>query len=103
MNEYIRSVVTAKEAISLGIVETLYGAFQTFHVRPLFVRISAKRCEPGGSAKMPRNCAAHSRDCQGSESDAAGLGWVPSLPRRQSSGRTIISVAGDLRVLCLRT
>ncbi len=36
VNEHIRSIVSAKESISLGIVKPLDGAFQTFHGRPLF-------------------------------------------------------------------
>src|SRR5208283_1295836 len=36
VNEYIRSIVAAEEAVSLGVVEPLYRAFQSFHVRPSF-------------------------------------------------------------------
>src|ERR1035437_8006580 len=49
MNEHIRSIVTAEEAVSFGVVEPLHGALQTFrHVRPLFLANS-----PGKGA-IPR-------------------------------------------------
>jgi hypothetical protein len=44
MNEYVRSIITAKETVTLGIVEPLDGAFQSIHVRPpLFCGISKRR------------------------------------------------------------
>jgi hypothetical protein len=43
MNEYVRSIVAAEEAVSLGVIEPLDGAFQTFHVLPLFPALSPER------------------------------------------------------------
>jgi len=52
MNEYIRSIVAAEEAVSLGVVEPLDGAFQTFHVRPLFLAdFPLKGAIPGARKK----------------------------------------------------
>lgn len=34
VNEYVRAIVSAKEAVSLSVVEPLDSAFQTFHVPP---------------------------------------------------------------------
>src|SRR6202051_673413 len=39
MDENIGSIVTAEESVSLGVVEPLDGAFQTFHARPLFLHV----------------------------------------------------------------
>ena len=52
MDENIGSIVTTEEAVSLGVVEPLDGAFQTFHVRPLFPRVSQQTAIPKG----PRKC-----------------------------------------------
>jgi hypothetical protein len=38
VNKNIRSIVAAEEAVSFGVVEPLDSAFQTFHLRPLFLR-----------------------------------------------------------------
>src|SRR5258708_28823684 len=52
VNENIRSIVAAEEAVTLGVVEPLDGAFQTFHVRPpLFLRIPLKRRDSRGPQK----------------------------------------------------
>ena len=68
VNEYIRSIVSAEEAVSFGVVEPLDGAFETFHVRPSFLRIAPKRRDFGVRKKMCTNCAAHRGCCQGSAS-----------------------------------
>src|SRR5580658_9321761 len=34
VDEYVRSIVSPQETVSLRVVEPLDGAFQTFHVRP---------------------------------------------------------------------
>ena len=48
VDEYIRSIFAAEEAISLGVVEPLDGAFQSFHVRPsLFADFPEKDAIPG--------------------------------------------------------
>src|SRR5208283_1621316 len=68
VNEYIRSIVSAEEAVSFGVVEPLDGAFETFHVRPSFLRIAPKRRDFRAHKKMCTNCAAHRGCCQGSAS-----------------------------------
>jgi len=53
MNEYIGSIITPEETVSLGVVELLDSAFQTFHVRPpSSLRISHKGAIPG----TPQKC-----------------------------------------------
>jgi hypothetical protein len=51
MDEYIRSIFPAEEAISLGIVEPLDGAFQTFHVRLLFLADTPNKARFQGTAR----------------------------------------------------
>src|ERR1035438_1998345 len=72
VNEYIGSFVTAEEAVSFSVVEPFDGAFQSFHVRPAFLRISPKRRNSRDPQKMCRNCAAHRWGCQGLASHSRG-------------------------------
>jgi hypothetical protein len=52
VNKNIWSIVAAEEAVSLGIVEPLHGAFQTFHVRTL---LFADRPEKGAIPGPAKN------------------------------------------------
>jgi hypothetical protein len=48
VHEYIRSVVTADEAVTFCVIEPLHRAFQPFHVRPLSAASLWLRGIPGG-------------------------------------------------------
>src|ERR1700687_4650690 len=77
MNEYIRSIVTAEEAVSLGVIEPLHGALQTFrHVRPLFLADFPEKARfPGTARNVQALC------CSPGELSRLGVTWRGSASR----------------------
>jgi len=53
VNEHVRSIIAAEEAVSLRIVEPLHSAFQTIHVRPPF---SCRFPQKGAISRTCKKC-----------------------------------------------
>jgi len=69
MHKDIRSILTADESVTLGIIEPLDRTFQSFHVRPLRQSYPPSRRSQGEMKVVPAefwaHCAAGGRGCQG--------------------------------------
>jgi hypothetical protein len=75
MDEYVRSFISAEEAVSLGVVEPLDGAFQTFHVRPPFFANLPKMARFQGPAKKCVGIVLLKRGTVKARDHVAKVGW----------------------------